>query len=97
MYYGDGAEKGSEEGLLLNHLQLGNAQDFHYLHQSDCHNIEGVNDDEDFEETIDALGRLNFSKEEIGHMLQLLATVLHIGNLQLTKKGDKVWGLFGML
>ena len=37
----------SEEGMLIDHLQLSSSTDFNYLNNSE-NNIDGVNDDEDF-------------------------------------------------
>ena len=50
----------------------------------------GVQDAEDFGETIAALKYLKFSLEEISHMVQTLAVILHVGNLRLTEDGEEV-------
>ena len=55
---------------------------FHYLNQSGCEAIEGVDDGKDYEEVNHALNILGFSEEEIYSITCVLAGILHIGNLQ---------------
>jgi myosin heavy subunit len=55
---------------------------YHYLRQSGCYAIEGVDDAEDFAHTQQAMRALQFDKGTEEQIWQLLAAILQLGNLQ---------------
>lgn len=62
-------------------LELGPPQSFNYLNQSGCITADHVNDEEDFGHVLHAMRTLNFTEEEINHVFELVAAVLHLGNI----------------
>ena len=71
-------------------LQLkGSADDYYYTNQSGCSTVDGVNDAEEFQITMNAMASLNFMREEIHGVLVLVAAILHIGNVKFNATGDR--------
>ncbi|XP_045538296.1 unconventional myosin-Va [Papilio machaon] len=64
-------------------LQLDHQDSFQYLNQGGSPNIDGVDDLRAFNETRNALTTLGVSETEQANMFTVLATVLHLGNVQL--------------
>ncbi|KAK9511427.1 hypothetical protein O3M35_000087 [Rhynocoris fuscipes] len=64
-------------------LHLDSAECYNYLCDSE-HTIDGVNDGEAYNETLEALYTLGFSKQEIDDICLCLASVLHLGNISIT-------------
>ncbi|XP_013136576.1 PREDICTED: unconventional myosin-Va [Papilio polytes] len=64
-------------------LQLDHQDSFQYLNQGGSPNIDGVDDLRTFNETRNALTTLGVSETEQANMFTVLATVLHLGNIQL--------------
>ncbi|KAL9655961.1 hypothetical protein ABK040_007582 [Willaertia magna] len=58
-----------------------NAQDFYYLSQSGCYNIDGVDDAEEFQLTKKAMETIGMTKEEQQNVLRLVAGILWLGNI----------------
>ncbi|CAO3629551.1 unnamed protein product [Cunninghamella blakesleeana] len=69
-------------------FELSNYSDFHYLNQSGTGTIPGVNDSDEFEVTQRALSTVGLSVELQWKIFQILAALLHIGNIQITGRGD---------
>lgn len=63
----------------------GDQNDFYYLNQGKSPRIDGVSDLETFKETTNALDLLGFSESEQNDMFQILAAVLHLGNIQFVE------------
>ena len=55
--------------------------DYHYLNQSKCTQIDGVNDAAAWHITADAMQQLQFSPSEITSIIAILAAILQLGNL----------------
>ncbi|XP_070536547.1 unconventional myosin-Ib-like [Ptychodera flava] len=71
--------------LLLEELQLTrNANDYTYLKQSGCTNVDTIDDKENFAKTQKAMQVLGFSDEEILGVYKLLAIILKFGNIQFS-------------
>lgn len=66
-------------------LILGDQSDFYFLNQGDSPYIDGINDEETFEDTRNALSMLGFSEIEQNDMFQILAAVLHLGNIRFVE------------
>ncbi|KAH9636910.1 hypothetical protein HF086_011746 [Spodoptera exigua] len=64
-------------------LQLDHQESFHYLNQGGSPNIDGVDDLRTFNETRSALTTLGVTETEQEDMFRILATILHLGNVEL--------------
>ncbi len=65
---------------------LMDVKDFHYLNQTGCYDIPGVDDGQDFSEVQQAFNVLGISWEDQWKLFQTLAAILHIGNISF--EGD---------
>jgi len=72
-----------------NELHLGRVQDYHYLRQSDCYSVTGVNDGVEFKNTKVALGVLGFAPEEQAFLFRMISVVLHLGNINFVSEGSR--------
>ena len=59
------------------------ASDYNYLKNSECYNIPGLDEKEDFRKTWRAMELLKFSESDILNISKVLAAILQIGNLEL--------------
>ena len=50
--------------------------------------IDGIDDSKQFEETQHALGLLGFNDREQSDLFRILASILHLGNVQLSSAPD---------
>lgn len=85
VFYGICAGSSEEEKKIY---EVENAKDFVYCSGGDCFDVEGLHDDQMYNEMRRAMDILDFSKEEVHRVLSVLAAVMHLGNLQFTG-GDK--------
>ncbi|KAI7868147.1 P-loop containing nucleoside triphosphate hydrolase protein [Spinellus fusiger] len=69
-------------------LDLGTFNDYHYLNQSGTGTVPGVDDAAEFEVTQRALSTVGLSVQLQWQIFRLLAALLHIGNIQITGRGD---------
>ena len=67
---------------LADSLGLTDPELFDYTNQSGVIHIEGVSDEKDFEEFVNAMNILQFSTEERNTILKIVAGVLHFGNVK---------------
>ena len=79
-----GLETGLRDKFGLEH-----ASTYHYLNQSDCYTIDGVDDGDDWEATVKAMYALQFTRTQIESIWQLLVAVLQIGNLRMVANPEK--------
>lgn len=56
-------------------------KDFLYLSQSQTFTVDGVNDAEDYAAVRNAMNVINFSEQEQWDVMQLVAAILHLGNI----------------
>ena len=73
---------------LLQELELKRPENFFFLKQSGCTQINKVDDGSDFYETLHAMTLLGFETEEIHDVVRILTGVLHLGDLEFCEKGD---------
>lgn len=73
-------------------LHLDHQDKFHYLNQGQSATIEGVNDLETFEETVQALTILGFSERKQTDMFKIFAAILHLGNVTFNEAVIKSGG-----
>ncbi|XP_054279391.1 unconventional myosin-Va isoform X2 [Macrosteles quadrilineatus] len=67
-------------------LHLGEAKAYRYLNKEA--EIPGVDDSQCFQETISALDTLGFSERKISDIFKVLASILHLGNIQICGASD---------
>ncbi|CAM9661074.1 unnamed protein product, partial [Chrysoparadoxa australica] len=75
-----------EDPYLRKTLRLEACEQFNYLSQSGVTRIEGVVDENDYDEVLNAMEVLKFNDEEINSMWPVLAAILHFGNIRFTDK-----------
>ncbi|XP_073820580.1 myosin-VIIa-like isoform X2 [Musca autumnalis] len=71
----------SQEERKRLHLQEQSPAKYHYLAQGGCFKLPGKSDAKDFADIRSAMNVLSFSPEEQWQIFNLLAAVLHLGNL----------------
>ncbi|KAG8231099.1 hypothetical protein J437_LFUL011178 [Ladona fulva] len=69
-------------------LGLANLDYYYYLSHGKNHKVDGTNDAHDFQETLKAMTVMGLSEREQSNILQLVAGVLHLGNIQFVEKGN---------
>lgn len=66
-------------------LKLKGANDYYYLNQGNCIQVPEINDKKDFKELVDAMGTVGIDADLQKTIFQLVASVLHLGNLEFTE------------
>ncbi|ORZ05110.1 P-loop containing nucleoside triphosphate hydrolase protein, partial [Absidia repens] len=69
-------------------LGLKSWTDYHYLNQSGTGTIPGIDDAEEFDLTQQSLEKVGITKETQTQLFQLLAALLHMGNIDIGGRGD---------
>ncbi|RXH87188.1 hypothetical protein DVH24_028688 [Malus domestica] len=81
-------------------FKLGPAKTFHYLNQSDCIELDALDDAEEYIATRKAMEVVGISSEEQDAIFRVVAAILHLGNIEFAKgkemdssmpKDDKSW------
>ncbi|XP_015791886.1 unconventional myosin-IXa [Tetranychus urticae] len=67
-------------------LHLTKASDYFYLNQSKCYTLEGVDEAYEFSRLKQSLEMVGFSREKQRRLYAVLSAVLHLGNVEFTKK-----------
>ncbi|XP_010416014.1 PREDICTED: myosin-13 isoform X1 [Camelina sativa] len=63
-------------------LKLKDPTEFHYLNQSQCIKLEGVNDSKEYTKTREAMSIIGISLEEQEAIFRVVAAILHLGNIE---------------
>ncbi|XP_065849249.1 myosin-17-like [Euphorbia lathyris] len=66
-------------------FKLENPKSFHYLNQSNCYELDGVNDAEEYLATRRAMDIVGISEEEQDAIFRVVAAILHLGNVEFSK------------
>ncbi|KAK9083352.1 hypothetical protein Scep_029823 [Stephania cephalantha] len=66
--------------------KLGNPKSYHYLNQSNCYELVGVNDAHDYLATRHAMDVVGISQEEQDAIFRVVAAILHLGNIEFEKE-----------
>ncbi|KAK3561154.1 hypothetical protein QTP86_028387, partial [Hemibagrus guttatus] len=74
--------EGGEEDLLRRLGLERNAQQYQYLVKGNCPKVSSINDRNDWKVVIKALSVIGFSDDEVEELLNIIASVLHLGNIQ---------------
>ncbi|CCD24497.1 myosin 1 NDAI_0D01830 [Naumovozyma dairenensis CBS 421] len=75
----------SEQELRKLELYSKSTSDYYYLSRSNS-SIPGVNDAQDFQELLDALGTVGFTKNEIDDIFKIISIILHVGNVEFVSE-----------
>ncbi|XWS13545.1 hypothetical protein CRYUN_Cryun36dG0045800 [Craigia yunnanensis] len=65
--------------------KLGNPQTFHYLNQSNCYELDGVDDSKEYLATRRAMDVVGISQAEQDGIFRVVAAILHLGNVEFAK------------
>ncbi|KAH9626894.1 hypothetical protein KSS87_002294 [Heliosperma pusillum] len=65
--------------------KLGNPQSFHYLNQSNCYELVGIDDAQEYLATRRAMDIVGISKQEQDAIFRVVAAILHLGNVEFCK------------
>ncbi|KAG1361430.1 putative Myosin-8 [Cocos nucifera] len=80
--------------------KLGNPRTFHYLNQSNCFKLDGVDDSKEYLETRKAMDIIGISSDEQDAIFRVVAAILHLGNIEFAEgketdssepKDEKSW------
>ncbi|XP_060800201.1 myosin Ic, paralog b isoform X2 [Neoarius graeffei] len=74
--------EGGEEDLLRELGLERNAQQYQYLVKGNCPKVSSINDRNDWKVVRKALSVIGFSDDEVEELLNIIASVLHLGNVQ---------------
>uniref|UniRef100_A0A7N6AEC9 Myosin X n=1 Tax=Anabas testudineus TaxID=64144 RepID=A0A7N6AEC9_ANATE len=77
-----GTNNQQREAFGLNHPET-----YHYLRQSGCFADKTINDKGTFQDVLNAMRTMQFTEENIGEILRLLAGILHAGNIEFVTAG----------
>ncbi|XP_047308351.1 myosin-6-like [Impatiens glandulifera] len=81
-------------------FKLGNPRTFHYLNQTNCFELDGLDDAKEYLETRRAMDIVGISSEEQDGIFRVVASILHLGNIEFSKgeeadssmpKDEKSW------
>ncbi|KDP26440.1 hypothetical protein JCGZ_17598 [Jatropha curcas] len=84
----------------LQKYKLGNPRTFHYLNQSNCFELDGVDDSKEYIATRRAMEIVGISSDEQDAIFRVVAAILHLGNVEFAKgkeidssmpKDEKSW------
>ncbi|GLT41490.1 hypothetical protein SLA2020_155500 [Shorea laevis] len=84
----------------IQRYKVGNPRTFHYLNQSNCYELDGVDDSKEYIATRRAMDIVGMSTDEQDAIFRVVAAILHLGNIEFAKgkeidssmpKDDKSW------
>ncbi|KAK2993355.1 hypothetical protein RJ640_007622, partial [Escallonia rubra] len=68
--------------------KLVNPKMFHYLNQSNCYELDGVDDSKEYLATKKAMDVVGISSDEQDAIFRVVAAILHLGNIEFTKGSE---------
>ncbi|KAF5736685.1 myosin-6-like [Tripterygium wilfordii] len=80
--------------------KLGNQRTFHYLNQSDCYELDGVDDSKEYLALRTAMDVVGIGSDDQDAIFRVVAAILHLGNIEFAKgeetdssepKDDRSW------
>ncbi|XVF32292.1 hypothetical protein REPUB_Repub17cG0069500 [Reevesia pubescens] len=84
----------------IKRYKLGNPRTFHYLNQSNCSELDGVDDSKEYIATRRAMDVVGIGADEQDAIFRVVAAILHLGNIEFAKgkemdssvpKDEKSW------
>ncbi|KAL2900419.1 Myosin-6 [Bienertia sinuspersici] len=73
---------------VVQRYKLGHASTFHYLNQTNCIELEGLDDGEEYLATKRAMDVVGITPEQQDAIFRVVAAVLHLGNIEFKKGKD---------
>eukprot|EP00794_Sanderia_malayensis_P009899 gene9900-10912_t len=61
---------------------------YYYLNQSGCYDVQGINDVQEYQDTRKAMDVMEISEENQASCLQIVAGILHLGNITFVEVGN---------
>lgn len=80
---------GSEDSTLSKLRLVRDVDKYHYLNQSGCSTVAGVDDTSDYSDVVSAMKELAFEQPEQDAVWKTLAAVLHLGECEFKETGDR--------
>uniref|UniRef100_A0A8C5AFH9 Myosin Ic, paralog b n=1 Tax=Gadus morhua TaxID=8049 RepID=A0A8C5AFH9_GADMO len=74
--------EGGEEDLLRRLGLERNPQHYQYLVKGNCPKVSSINDRSDWKQVRKALTVIGFSEDEVEELMNIISSVLHLGNMQ---------------
>ncbi|CAM0943043.1 unnamed protein product [Alopecurus aequalis] len=68
--------------------KLGDPSTFHYLNQSNCYKIDGMDESKEYLDTRKAMDVIGISSEEQEAIFRIVAAILHLGNVEFAEGDD---------
>ncbi|EHA8589917.1 myosin-17 [Cocos nucifera] len=84
----------------IERYKLGNPRTFHYLNQSNCFELDGMDDSKEYLATRRAMDVVGITSDEQDAIFRVLAAILHLGNIEFSEgkeidssipKDEKSW------
>ncbi|KAB2057051.1 hypothetical protein ES319_A11G144600v1 [Gossypium barbadense] len=69
----------------IQRFKLGNPRTFHYLNQSNCYELDGVDESKEYAATRRAMDVVGISSDEQDAIFRVVAAILHLGNIEFAK------------
>uniref|UniRef100_A0A8C4R7U3 Myosin IE n=1 Tax=Eptatretus burgeri TaxID=7764 RepID=A0A8C4R7U3_EPTBU len=76
------------QGEQREFLGITSPEYYSYLNQSGAFKVDGIDDKKDFEDTMRAMPVIGISEEDQSMVLQIVAGVLHLGNINFYEAGN---------
>ncbi|RWW82334.1 hypothetical protein BHE74_00009209 [Ensete ventricosum] len=73
----------------IDRYKVGNPRTFHYLNQSNCYEIDGLDESEEYLATRRAMDVVGISSDEQDAIFRVVAAILHLGNVEFAE-GEEV-------
>nr|GEW23383.1 myosin-6-like [Tanacetum cinerariifolium] len=70
-------------------FKLGDPKTYHYLNQSNCYQIDGLDEAKEYIATRNAMDVVGISSEEQDAIFRVVAAILHLGNIEFAK-GEEI-------
>ncbi|KAF7666571.1 hypothetical protein LDENG_00101030 [Lucifuga dentata] len=77
--------EGGEDDLLKKLDLERNPQNYHYLVKGNCPRVSSINDKNNWKAVMKALPVIGFNEDEVQKLLNVIASVLHLGNVQFAE------------
>uniref|UniRef100_A0A0E0KLW7 Myosin motor domain-containing protein n=1 Tax=Oryza punctata TaxID=4537 RepID=A0A0E0KLW7_ORYPU len=68
--------------------KLGEAKTFHYLNQSNCIELDGLDDSKEYTDTRRAMSVVGISSDEQDAIFRVVAAILHLGNVEFAEGSE---------
>jgi myosin-5 len=65
--------------------KLGNPRTFHYLNQTNCYELDGIDDSKEYIATRRAMEVVGIGADAQDAIFRVVAAILHLGNIEFTK------------